>query len=98
MSSYLKLEFAVTRGIDVGKWGAVGRECLRIRNATRCAENAQELITPTAKTAEQTKLLKNHSPGDDGKEEKKSQYAAGNPTGLFKNAAEISGEGCNQEK
>ena len=98
MSSHLKLEFAVTRGIDVGKWGAVGRECLRIRNASRCPENAEELIAPTAKTAEQTKLLKNHSPGDDGKEEKNSQYAAGNPTGLFKNAAEISGEGCNQEK
>ena len=94
----MKLQFAVACGVDVGKRGALGCECLRIRNASRRAKNTEKLIAPAAHTAEQAELLKNHSPGDNGKEKKKSQYAAGNPTGLFKNAAEISGEGCNQEK
>jgi hypothetical protein len=52
----------------------------------------------TANAAEQAEFLENQSPGDYGKQEKQSQDAAGNPTGLFKNAAEISGKGCNQEK
>jgi hypothetical protein len=42
--------------------------------------------------------LENHPPRDDGKEEKQSQNAAGDPAGLFKNAAKIGGEGCDQEK
>jgi hypothetical protein len=42
--------------------------------------------------------LQYHSPGNDGKKEQQRQYGAGNPTGLFKDAAEVSGKRCNQEK
>jgi hypothetical protein len=48
--------------------------------------------------AEQAEFLQNHSPGDHGKKEKQCQYGAGNPAGLFKDAAEVSGKRCNQEK
>ena len=68
------------------------------RNAARCAVDTEELIALTAEAAKQAEFLKNHPPGDDGKEKKQSQDAAGYPTGLFKNAAEVGGEGCNQEK
>jgi hypothetical protein len=98
MGSHLELEFAVAGGIDVGKWRTGRGECLRIRNASRCTKNAEKLVALTANAAEQAELLKNHSPGNNGKEEKQCQDGASYPTGLFKNAAEIGGEGCDQEK
>ena len=98
MSAHLKLEFAITSGVDVGERRTGSGERLRIGNAARCAEDTEELIALTAEAAKQAEFLKNHPPGDDGKEKKQSQDAAGYPTGLFKNAAEVGGEGCNQEK
>jgi hypothetical protein len=71
---------------------------LRIGHTARSPENTQKLVALPVDAAEQTEFLQNHSPGDDGKKEKQCQYGAGNPTGLFKDAAEVSGKRCNQEK
>ena len=98
MSAHLKLELAIASGVDVGERRTGSGERLRIGNAARCAEDTEELIALTAEAAKQGEFLKNHPPGDDGKEKKQSQDAAGYPTGLFKNDAEVGGEGCNQEK
>ena len=98
MSAHLKLEFAITSGVDVGERGTGSGERLRIGNAARCAVDTEELIALTAEAAKQAEFLKNHPPGDDGEEKKQSQDAAGYPTGLFKNTAKVGDEGCNQEK
>jgi hypothetical protein len=98
MSAHLKLEFAITSGVDVGEGRTGSGERLRIGNAARCAVDTEELIALTTEAAKQAEFLKNHPPGDDREEKKQSQDAAGNPTGLFKNAAEVDGEGCNQKK
>jgi hypothetical protein len=71
---------------------------LGIGHAASCAKNPKKLVALPADAAEQAEFLENHSPGNDGKEEKQSQNGASNPTCLFKNAAEIGGEGCDQEK
>jgi hypothetical protein len=42
--------------------------------------------------------LQDHSPRNHGKEEQQRQNAAGDPTGLFQNTAEIGGEGSDQKK
>jgi hypothetical protein len=42
--------------------------------------------------------LKNHAPGNDGKEQQKTQNAASDPGGLLQNLSEIDGEGRNQKK
>jgi hypothetical protein len=42
-----------------------------------------------ANAPEETELLKNHGPGDDGKNSEKHENAAGDPAGLRENAAKI---------
>jgi hypothetical protein len=42
--------------------------------------------------------LQDHSPRNDGEEKKQSQDDSSYPTRLFKNAAKVGGEGCEQEK
>ena len=98
MRAHLELQFAITGRIHVRERRARGRQRLRISHTASGAKNSQKLVTLAADTAEQAEFLENHSPGNDGKEEQQSQDAAGNPTSLFKYAAEIGGEDCDQEK
>ena len=56
MSAHLKLEFAITSGVDVGERRAGSGERLRIGNAARCAEDTEELITLTAEAAKQAEF------------------------------------------
>jgi hypothetical protein len=94
----LALQFAITGGIDVGERRARCRKRLRIGDTACGSEDAQELITLAANPAKQTKLLQDHSPRNDGEEKKQAQDDSSDPTRLFKNAAKVGGEGCEQEK
>jgi hypothetical protein len=71
---------------------------LRISDTTRGAEDAQELIALPADTAEQTNLLKNHGPGNNGKKKKQSQNTARNPAGVGENASQIDQKNTSNQK
>ena len=60
------------------------RKRLRIRYAFRRAEYPQKLIALALNPSKYAKLLKNHRPGNDGKEEQEGQDSAGDPSRLFK--------------
>jgi hypothetical protein len=62
---------------------------LRISDAARGAEDAKELIAPTAEPPEHAQLLKNHRPGDDGKKKEQREHATRHPSGIGQNAAKV---------
>ena len=94
----LALQFAIPRGVDGGKWGTCGSERLRIGNPSRGAKDAEKLIALPANSAEDSQLFENHRPGNDGKQQKKRQYSARDPAGLFENLEKISGKNrCEKE-
>jgi hypothetical protein len=94
----LALQFAVACRIDVRKRRTCVRECLRVRDASRGAENAEKLVALAADASEHPQLLQNHGPGNDGKEKKQEKNAAGDQAGLRKNISEIRGKnGCEQK-
>ena len=52
----------------------------------------------TANAAEEAELLKDHGPGDDGKNSEQEQDAAGYPARLSKNVTEISDKNRGEQK
>jgi hypothetical protein len=71
---------------------------LRIGYALGGAKNAEELVALTADAAKQAELLKDHGPGNDGKNSQQEQNAAGNPARLSKNVSEISDKNRGEQK
>jgi hypothetical protein len=53
------------------------------------AENSKKLVALPANSAEETKFLKNHAPGDDGKQQENRDNSAGDPTRLLENISEV---------
>ena len=97
-SADLAQKFAIARGIDGRKRRACGSKRLRVGYALCSAKDAKELIALTADTAEEAELLKDHGPGNDGKNSEQEQNAASNPARLSKNVTEISDkDGCEQK-
>ena len=62
---------------------------MRVRNAARGAEDAKKLIALPANAAEDSQLLENHGPGNDGEHQEKRQNPARDPASLFENLEEI---------
>jgi hypothetical protein len=91
-SAHLAQEFAIARRIDVREGRSGCGERLRIGDAFCGAKDAEELVALTANAAEHAEFLKDHGPGDDGKNPEQDQNAAGNPARLRKNVTEISDE------
>src|SRR6267142_2103319 len=85
----LTLQLAIACRIDGRERGTCGRQRLRVRNAARGAEDAEKLVALPANTAEDSQLLENHGPGNDGKHKEKRQNSARDPAGLFENLEEI---------
>ena len=91
-------KFAIARGIDGRKRRACGSKRLRVGYALGGAKDPEELIALTADTAEETELLKDHRPGDNGKYSEQEQNAAGDPARLSKNVTEISYKDGGEQK
>jgi hypothetical protein len=71
---------------------------LRVSYAFSRAKDPEELIALPANAAEEAELLKDHGPGNDGKNSEQEQNAASNPARLSKNVTEISDkDGCEQK-
>jgi hypothetical protein len=94
----LALQFAVACGIDVGERRACGHECLRIRDATRRSENAQELVALPPDASEEAELLENHGPGNNGEQKKKQKNAAGDPASLREDVSDIGYKNRGEQK
>ena len=62
---------------------------MRVRNAARGAEYAKKLVALPANAAEDSQLLENHRPGNDGEHQEKRQNSARDPAGLFENLEKI---------
>lgn len=60
----LRLEFAVAGGVDVGEGRAGGDDSLGIGDTLGGAKDFKELVALAGDAAEQAKLLKDQSPGD----------------------------------
>jgi len=84
-SADLAQEFAIAGGINGGKRRASGSEGLRIGDTFGGAKDTEELVALTANAAEQAQLLKDHRPGNDGKNPKQEQNATGHHARLSKN-------------
>ena len=89
LAANLALQFAITRSVYRSEWGAGGSERLRIGDAARGAEDAEELVALTTHTAEHAELLENHGPGNNGKKKKENEHAARHPSGIGENAAQV---------
>ena len=85
----LTLQLAIAGSEHGGKGGTRACQSLRIGDAARGAEDAQELVALAADAAKHAELLKDHGPGNDGKKEKKRENSPGNPTGLRKKILQI---------
>jgi len=85
----LTLQLAIASRIDGRERGACGGQRLRVRNAARGAEDAKKLIALPANAAEDSQLLENHRPGNDGEHQEERQNSARDPAGLFENLEEI---------
>jgi hypothetical protein len=97
-SADLAQKFAIASSINRSEWRAGGSERLRVSYAFGGAKDSKELIALPANAAEEAELLKDHSPGDDGKYSEQEQNAASNPARLSKNVTEISDkDGCEQK-
>ena len=92
--AHLALQFAVACGVDGSERGARCGESLRIGDTARGAEDAQEIIAFAADAPEESKLLKNHAPGDDRKQKKNRDDDARNPSGILENASEVDEKDC----
>lgn len=53
------------------------------------AEDAEKLVAFALDATEETEFLEDHGPGDDGEDEQKQENPTSDPSGLFKNAADI---------
>jgi hypothetical protein len=71
---------------------------LGIRNASRGAENSEELVALAADASEEAEFLENHGPRDDGKHKEQQQNSAGDQAGLRKDISNISGEKRGEQK
>jgi hypothetical protein len=89
LAADLALQLAIAGGVDRGERRAGGSERLRIRNSSRGAEDAEELVALTSDATEHSGFLQNHSPGDDRKNEQEDENSAGHPAGVGQDAAEI---------
>jgi hypothetical protein len=71
---------------------------LRICHAARGAEDAEKLVALPANAAEDSQLLENHGPGNDGKHQEKRQNSTRDPARLFENLEEIGGKNRCEQK
>jgi hypothetical protein len=71
---------------------------LRIGYALCGAKDAKELVALTADPAEEAELLKDHGPGNDGKNSEQEQNAAGDPARLSKNVTKIGDKNRSEQK
>ena len=68
---------------------------MRIGHSARRAENTEKLVALATDAAEESCLLENDGPRNDGKHQKKQQNAAGDPASLIDNLEEI---GCKNRR
>ena len=71
---------------------------MRVRDAARGAEDAQEFVTLPPDAAEHPQLLQDHGPGNDGKEKQKQENDARNQAGLLENVKEIGDKNRGEQK
>ena len=88
----LRLKFAVTSGIDVGKGRARGNQALWIGDAFGGPEDSEELIAFAANASEDAELLENERPGDQREEEKQQKDETSDPAGLRENVEDVADE------
>jgi len=81
----LRLEFAITSGVDIGKGRARGDKALRIGNALGGTEKFEEMVALTADASKDAELLENKGPGDQGKKQKQHEDGTSYPAGLREN-------------
>ena len=74
----LRLEFAVSGGVDIGERRAGGNDPLGIGNAFGGSKYLEELVGLAADTSEDAQLLENKRPGDQREEEQDAENGAGN--------------------
>jgi len=94
----LALEFAIARCIDGSEGRARGSQGLRIRNASRRAENAEKLVALAANAAKESDFLEDHTPRNNRKKEQKQENAAGHPAGLREKTAEVCQKNRREQK
>jgi hypothetical protein len=94
----LALQFAIAGGVDGRKRRAGGNEALGIGDPLRGAEDFQELVGFAADATEKARLLEDKRPGNQGKDEKKSEDEAGNPAGLRENFKDIADEDGGEQR
>lgn len=94
----LRLQLAITGGINGSKRRACRRQGLRIGNAARGAKDAKELLALPANSAEHPPLLENHRPGNDGKKKKNQKNGARDPSRLLENTRDVGrNDNCEQK-
>ena len=69
-----------------------------IGDAACGAEDAEKLVALTANASEHAELLKNHGPGNNGKEKKQSQNTTRNPSCVAQDASEINEQKTSKQK
>jgi hypothetical protein len=71
---------------------------LGIGDSVSGAEDAEKLVAFAFDAAEEAEFLEDHSPRDDGEDQEKRENSTGDPSGLFKNAANIGQEDRAKQK
>jgi len=94
----LGLKFAVTRGVDVGEGGAGGHETCWVGDAFGGAENFEELVALAADASEESRLLEDEGPGNQGRKKKKAENAASDPAGLRENIEDVADDDIGKQK
>ena len=74
------------------------RQGLRISDSVGGAKDAEKLVAFALDAAEETKLLEDHGPRDDGEDQEKRENSTGDPAGLFENAADVGQEDRAEQK
>ena len=65
---------------------------MRVSDTSGGAKDAEELVALTANASEKAEFLKNHSPGNNGKNREQQQNPTRDPAGLSKDVTEIGDE------
>jgi len=88
----LRLEFAVSGGVDIGERRAGGNDPLGIGNAFGGSKYLEELVGLAADTSEDAQLLENKRPGDQREEEQDAENGARNQAGFLENFKDVADE------
>ena len=88
------MEFTIAGRVNVGEGRAGGDESLRIGYAFGGAEDFEELIALAADATEESELLEDQRPGDEGEEEQDAENRTSHPTGLLENVEDIADVEC----